>query len=70
MSTRRRATIDNMFVIGVGSKSALSPIRDRRSCSKHRELDQTRMVYVDDFRLTGPPEAMKEVWRRIQAIPS
>ena len=41
------------------------PIPNWKSCYVHRELKLLLVVYVDDFKLSGPAENIKEGWRLI-----
>ena len=41
-------------------------IPDWRSCYYHKRLDLFLVVYVDDFKLSGPATTIKEGWQLIR----
>ena len=42
------------------------PAKNWQSCYFHRDLQLFLIVYVDDFKMAGPPEAMKKGWALIR----
>ena len=40
-----------------------------RSCFYHKELKLMLMVYVDDFKLSGPTEAVTAMWQKFKELP-
>ena len=49
-------------------EAGFEPIPTWESCFLHRELRLVLSVYVDDFKLAGPTQNMKEGWRRIRSV--
>jgi hypothetical protein len=43
------------------------PVLEWKSCFWHPELRLLLVVYVDDFKMSGPAENLSEGWRRITA---
>ena len=42
-------------------------IKPWRSCYFHPKLMQFLIVYVDDFKMSGPSETMDEAWRLLRS---
>ena len=47
-------------------RAGFTPVPEWRSCFWHAELKVFLVVYVDDFKMSGPPAAMEAAWGRIR----
>ena len=51
-----------------GGFTSLGTCGEWRSVYFHHDLKVLMIVYVDDFKLSGPPDAVKEAWSKMQAV--
>ena len=51
-----------------GGFTSLGTCGEWRSVYFHYELRVLMIVYVDDFKMSCPPAAVREAWRKIQAV--